>query len=212
MSHSLKGQIEALLFLTGRPLTVKDLAEKLTRTPEEVEEALLDLINDYGFRDDSALEIEDSDGYILQVKEDYSVVVNRMVPVDLSTALLRTLSVVAVHSPLKQSDLIELRGASAYDHVKALLQHKLIQRKRNKRGFTLSVTPVFHEYFKLTGDKQELQRMVTELKESTDSMPLLADDDDDPYIDPALVPDEADLSDLVIEDDPVALEVESTTA
>lgn len=203
MSHSLKGQIEALLFLTGRPLTVKDLAEKLTRTPEDVEEALLDLINDYGFRDDSALEIEDSDGYILQVKEDYSAVVNRMVPVDLSTALLRTLSVVAVHSPIKQSDLIELRGASAYDHVKALLQHKLIQRKRNKRGFTLSVTPVFHEYFKLTGDKQELQRMVTELKESTDSMPLLADDDDDPYIDPALIPDEADLS---------LLEIESTTA
>lgn len=212
MSHSLKGQIEALLFLTGRPLTVKDLAEKLTRTPEDVEEALLDLINDYGFRDDSALEIEDSDGYILQVKEDYSAVVNRMVPVDLSTALLRTLSVVAVHSPIKQSDLIELRGASAYDHVKALLQHKLIQRKRNKRGFTLSVTPVFHEYFKLTGDKQELQRMVTELKADTDSMPLLADDDDDPYIDPALVPDEADLTDLTLEDDPVPMEIESTTA
>lgn len=156
----LKPKIEAILFLTGRALTVQEIAEKLGEHVDDVEMALLDLINDYSFREESALEIDDAEGYILQVKDVYSDVVNAMVPIELSVAALRTLSAIAIHGPIIQSDLIVARGANAYDHIKELFQQKLINKRRKDRSFILSVSPKFHEYFKLTGDKNELKEMM----------------------------------------------------
>lgn len=166
MSSSLKGKIEAVLFLTGHALSIPEIAEKLNADPDRVEEALLELIQDYSCREEGALEIDDADGYILQIKDDYSAVVNKMVPVELSTAALRTLSVVAIHGPLLQSDLIEARGSAAYDHIKELLQYKLVSKRRKDRSYMLNVTPTFHEYFKLNGDKEELKTIVERLSEA----------------------------------------------
>ncbi len=168
MTQSLKGKIEAVLFLTGKALTIHEIADKLSTPAEDVEEALLELMSDYSYREDSALEIDDSDGYILQVKDDYSSVVNQMIPVELSIAALRTLSAIAIHGPMLQSDLIEARGSSAYDHIKELAEHKLVSKRRKDRSYLLSVTPKFHEYFKLTGDKDELKKLALHLAQ-TDS-------------------------------------------
>lgn len=164
----LKGQIEAMLFLTGRALQVREIADKLGVDTEQVEEALLDLINDYSCRDDSALEIDDTDGYILQVRESYSNVVNLMVPIELSTGALRTLTAIALHAPLLQSELIEVRGPSAYDHIKELLENQLITKRRKERSYILNLTPKFYEYFKLTGDKEELKSLLASMKEPVD--------------------------------------------
>jgi segregation and condensation protein B len=171
----LKAQIEAILFLTGRALQIREIAEKLGVDADAVEEALLDLINDYSCRDDSALEIDDAEGYILQVKDSYSKVVNLMVPVELSTAALRTLSAIALHAPLLQSDLIEVRGASAYDHIKELVGNQLVSKRRKDRSYLLNVTPKFYEYFKLTGDKNELKSMIADMREEPVEMDVAED-------------------------------------
>ena len=63
---------------------------------------------DYSARG-GALEIDDENGYILQVKEDYMDLVELLCPVDLKPAALRTLSVIALKEPLRQTALIELR-------------------------------------------------------------------------------------------------------
>jgi segregation and condensation protein B len=88
-----------------------------------------------------------------------------MVPVELSAASLRTLSAIALHGPMKQSSLIEVRGANAYDHVKELLKYQLISKRRKDkdRSFTLNVTPKFYEYFKLAGDKNELKARLAQM-------------------------------------------------
>lgn len=164
-TQTLKGQIEAVLFLTGRALTIRDIADKLERDPEEIEEALLELINDYAYREESSLEIDDTDGYILQVKDHYETVVNRMVPVDLSHPALRLLSAIAIHGPLLQSDLITSQGSGAYDYLKELHSQGLISKRRKDRTYMLSVTPKFHQYFKLTGDKEELKSLFAQLQQ-----------------------------------------------
>ena len=64
--EQLKSRIEAVLFVTAKVLQIKDIAEILEEEPEVVEEALLELIMDYASRD-GALEIDDENGYILQV-------------------------------------------------------------------------------------------------------------------------------------------------
>lgn len=67
---SLKARIEAVLFITAQALEVKDIAEILKEEEDVIEESLLELIMDYSARE-GALEIDDENGYILQVKQDY---------------------------------------------------------------------------------------------------------------------------------------------
>ena len=167
--EQLKSRIEAVLFVTAKVLQIKDIAEILEEEPDKVEEALLDLIMDYASRD-GALEIDDENGYILQVKEDHMDIVEKLCPVDLKPAALRTLTVIALKEPIRQSYLKEIRGANAYEHVKELLDMGLISRHKDKNGrsFNIKTTPKFAEYFKLKGDAKTLARILEVDKGITD--------------------------------------------
>ena len=126
---SLKPKIETVLFVTAKAMTVEEISEILKADPAEVESALLDLIMDYSSRD-GALEVDDEDGYIIQVKQEYMNIVEQLVPVELKPPVLRTLSVIAIKEPVRQSKLIELRGQSAYDHILELIDKELITKKK----------------------------------------------------------------------------------
>lgn len=158
---TLKGAMEAVLFMTNKPMHINELAERLNVSYSDAEDALLDLVQDYAFRTDSSLEIGDSEeGYILQVREEYGYLTQQMIPMNLSTATVRTLSVIAIRGPLLQSTLIDLRGSTAYDHVQELLKHGLVHKKRQGRSSLLSVTARFHEQFKLNGKPDDLELLV----------------------------------------------------
>lgn len=158
--QTLKGRIEAVLFMTGKALTLGDIAALIDAPYEETEMALVELMGDYNFREESSLEIDDTDGYILQVKVEYGDIVNKMMPLEMSSAELRTLSAIAIKAPVLQSDLIEWRGSVAYEHIASLLQRKLVSKRREGRSYILNVTRNFHEYFKLTADKKDLASLV----------------------------------------------------
>src|SRR5574344_2122037 len=106
--EQLKSRIEAVLFTTAKVLQIKDIAEILGEDAEQVEESLLDLIMDYASRD-SALEIDDENGYILQVKEEHLDIVEKLCPVELKPPVLKTLTVIALKEPIRQAYLKELR-------------------------------------------------------------------------------------------------------
>ena len=112
----LKSRIEAVLFVTGRAVDIKEIAQILEAEEQDVEEAMLSLIFDYSSRE-GALEIDDENGYILQVKNEYMDIVEKLCPVDISNAVLKTLTVIALKEPIRQAELKELRGSTAYDHV-----------------------------------------------------------------------------------------------
>ena len=159
--QQLKSRIEAVLFVTAKALSVEEIATYLDVEAEQAEEAVLELIMDYSSRD-GALEIDDENGYILQVKEDYMDLVELLCPVDLKPATLRTLSVIALKEPIRQTALIEMRGSGAYDHIKELVDKGLISKTRDKNGrsFNLKTTPKFREYFKLKGDTRSLAKIL----------------------------------------------------
>ena len=102
--EQLKSRIEAVLFITARAVSLDEIATILGEETETIEEAILELIMDYSTRE-GALEIDDENGYILQVKEDYMDLVELLCPVDLKPAVLRTLSVIALKEPIRQTDL-----------------------------------------------------------------------------------------------------------
>ncbi len=157
----LKCRIEAVLFVIGKAAFVEEIAEIIKEDPFVVEEALLDLIMDYSSRE-SALEIDDENGYIIQIKEEYKDIVEKLVPVELKTPVLRTLTIIALKEPIRQSRLKELRGQAAYEHIPELLEKGLISRKKDKNGrsYILKTTPKFAEYFKMKGDTRALAKIL----------------------------------------------------
>lgn len=164
--QQLKSRIEAVLFVTAKALTLEEIATYLDKEPEEVEQALLDLIMDYASRD-GALEIDDENGYILQVREEYSDIVEKICPIDLKPAVLRTLLVIALKEPIRQTELVKLRSA-AYEHVAELVEKGLVSKHKDKSGRSINIktTPKFAEYFKLKGDTRALaQKLEQDLAE-----------------------------------------------
>ena len=159
--EQLKSRIEAVLFVTAKVLQVNDIAEILEETPENVEEALLELIMDYASRD-GALEIDDENGYILQVKSEHMDIVEKLCPAEISGAILKTLTIIALKEPIRQSTLKEMRGASTYEHVNELVKKGFVKRTKDKNGrsFNLHTTPKFQEYFQLQGDTEALKQLL----------------------------------------------------
>ena len=159
--QELKSKIEAVLFTTAKALKVKEIAEILGCEPDAAEESLLELIMDYASRD-SALEVDDEDGYILQLKTEHMDIVEKLCPVELKPAVLKTLTVIALKEPIRQSYLKDLRGSNAYEHVQELVDKGLISKHKDKNGrsFNIKTTQKFNEYFKLKGDAKALARIL----------------------------------------------------
>ncbi|HEY9777048.1 MAG TPA: SMC-Scp complex subunit ScpB [Planktothrix sp.] len=154
----LKSRIEAVLFLTDKPMKAQAIARALNQDVQLVRQALLELINDYETRN-GGLEVADDNGYIIQVKDEYSSLINEFAPMEMPVALLRTLSAIAIKQPVQQSEIIKIRGAGAYDHIKELMVRELIVKKDADEGRSpmLSTTKKFQEYFRLSGDGKTLR-------------------------------------------------------
>ncbi len=146
---SLPARLEAILYLKGRPLDLGELARIAAVERDEAELALITLMADYAHRD-TALEIrQEGSRYSLQLRESLGDLVQSLLPVDLSTAALRTLATIALRKRILQSELVDLRGSGAYEHIKELLAHDFIERRRQSEGRSFWLTPSekFHRTF-----------------------------------------------------------------
>lgn len=150
---SLPARLEAILYLKGRALSLAELAGLAGLDPDATELALITLMADYAHRD-TALEIhQEGHRYSLQLRDGLGDLVSNLLPVDLSTAALRTLATIALKRRILQSDLVELRGSGAYDHIKELLAQNFIERRRQSdgRSYWLSLSEKFHRTFAVQG-------------------------------------------------------------
>jgi segregation and condensation protein B len=147
----LKAQIEAALFLSEKPMKAANVARIVNADVDVVRQLIIELIHDYEARN-GGLEVSDDDGYIIQVKDEYTNLVDEFVPIDMPTALIRTLSAIAIKQPVMQSEVIKIRGAGAYDHIKELIERELISKREEGRSPILTTTKKFQEYFRLSKD------------------------------------------------------------
>ncbi len=152
IAQSLKQKVEAVLYLKGQPMNLAAIAEALGCEIEDAEMGLIDLISEYAHRD-SALEIVETDiGFSLRLRSEFEDLVHKLIPVDLGRGALRTLAAIALKKNIVQSELIELRGAGAYQHVQELVEQGFVKKKRQAdggRSSVLQVTAKFHQYFEI---------------------------------------------------------------
>ncbi|QSF50209.1 MULTISPECIES: SMC-Scp complex subunit ScpB [unclassified Thermosynechococcus] len=149
--RTLTMRVEAILYLKAQPLTLSELATLAATAPEAVELALIELLNDYAHRQTALEIVQIDDRYSLQLKPAFQELVQSLVPVELGVAAQRTLALIAFRGPMRQAEVIELRGSSAYQHIQELLTLGFIQRRRDSqsRSYILQVTERFHQYFQV---------------------------------------------------------------
>ena len=154
MGHNLVTKIEAVLYLKGKPVSKKTLSELTNSDLNSVSDAVKQLSHKYS-NSSSALEIINANSLIsLELKQSLNDYVEDLLPAELKTSVLRTLAVIAIKKKLLQSDLIVLRGSSAYDHIKELIEKKFIVKRKQKdgRSYWLSLSDKFFQTFAVSNE------------------------------------------------------------
>ena len=110
---SLKGRIEAILFVAGEAVRVEDLAKALNITLPELEDALTELRDEYDFAQRGFCLKRFGHQVQLATRALYSKDVVRLLqPVQkqsLSQAVMETLAVVAYRQPVTKAEVEQIR-------------------------------------------------------------------------------------------------------
>ncbi len=147
----LPNRIEAILYLKGQPLSLAEIATLTKCDRPVVEDAIIQLMTDYAHRDSALEVVETPAGYSLQLHSSCQDVLQDLVSPELGTGTLRTLAAIALHNPMLQADLIELRGSTAYQQVQELVEQGFVTKRPQKdgRSYWLQLTDKFHQYFEI---------------------------------------------------------------
>jgi segregation and condensation protein B len=161
-----KALLEAALFVSDKPLSLDALSRILKIDHGEVER-LVEEVQEELARESRGLDlVKTPEGYELRVKPEYRESVMGLAPfADLSNGMLRTLALVILKQPIKQSTIVKVQGNKVYGYVKALAEKGLIEAKKHGRTKLLTTSPDFERYFGKSSE--EMKRLIEEkLKES----------------------------------------------
>jgi len=158
-------QVEAVLFASGKPLSVRELTTALGRDDyRPVQRAVRTLEQTYAHRQ-SALEVRRvGDRYALQLQEQYVPAVQSVTPVEMAPRTLKALTLIAYHQPILQSHLVRMIGDVAYEEVQHLRGLGLVHTEPKGATLELSTTRRFAEYFGIASTRPEEIRRYLEQK------------------------------------------------
>ena len=153
---NLKGNLEALLFVNGDPLSLKRIAEILEVDQENVKLLLAQLIQDMNQQERGLTIIEVAGGYQLCTKPHLAGFLEKLVQIKenkLSIPALETLSILAFKQPITKQEIEAIRGVRVDKVLANLLERNLIKELGRKeaigRPIIYGTTEVFLKCFGL---------------------------------------------------------------
>ena len=156
---TLKGRIEAILFVAGEAVTVKELARALQTEETEVREAIGSLRDEYDYEQRGFLLKRFGDKVQLATRPLYAKDVLRLLqPVQqqsLSQAAMETLAVVAYKQPVTRAEVEQIRGVKCDYSLQSLMNKGLVKEAGRKdtigRPILYRTTDEFLSHFGLEG-------------------------------------------------------------
>ncbi|MCH8004364.1 MAG: SMC-Scp complex subunit ScpB [Nanoarchaeota archaeon] len=146
----LKSKLEALLFSSGRKMSVEELSRLSNAQTGDIKNSLTELKKEYDEKSSSVMLVNEGDCWKLTVREQFLPLVQKIITeTELSKTVIETLAVIAFKYPIKQSDLIKIRTNKSYDHLKELEELGYISRQKHGRTNLIKLTQKFFEYFDL---------------------------------------------------------------
>jgi segregation and condensation protein B len=150
----LKYQIESLLFISHKPLSISELVKLLEVGKTTITEALAELTAEYSQKDGGVEILQLEDKYQMAVAGENSELVAKFLKTEVSGELTRpsleTLTIVAYRGPISKVELELIRGVNCSLILRNLLMRGLIEAKEDKdRGTT--VYQITFEFLKYLG-------------------------------------------------------------
>jgi segregation and condensation protein B len=127
----LKRIIEAVLFVSGKPVTLKGLNKRLEGcSMADIEGTVKELMSEYNYSERAIEIVEVSGGYQMRTKIDFKEWVKRFVKekdVELTKSVLEALAIIAYRQPITKREVDALRGVDSSRAIKQLLERKFIE-------------------------------------------------------------------------------------
>ena len=152
-----KALLEAALFVTDKPLSLEKLS-KIVGEPIDKIKTFLKEIEEELLKEEHGIHLASTpEGYELRIKPEYRDSVVELAPFsDLSDGMMRTLALVSLKQPIKQSVIVMYQGNKAYGYIKALEKKGLVKTEKFGRTKLVRTTPDFEKYFGKS--KEEVQK------------------------------------------------------
>ena len=174
--NDLLAVLEALIFISVEPLTPDKMKEVLAEVPpEEIDGAVAELVRKYDAADTAFRIIATAGGYVFSTKPDFDPYIRKLLQIEkkrkLSAQALETLSAVAYHQPVTQSEISAIRGVDSTYALHTLLENKLIKIAGRKdapgRPLIYRTTEQFLAHFGLNAiedlpSEEELKKLMEE--------------------------------------------------
>ncbi|WP_027624653.1 SMC-Scp complex subunit ScpB [Clostridium lundense] len=123
--------IESLLFVSGEPIKVKEIASILECDVKFIKNLIEEMKKIYGEENRGITIIEIEDSYSLATKKENSEFVQRLLKTNvrqsLSQAALEALAIIAYKQPITRIDIDEIRGVKSDRAVQTLSEKNLIK-------------------------------------------------------------------------------------
>ena len=157
--------IEAALYASDRPLSLKEIMGLLGTSSETYTRKLLEAIKaDYQKRGGPLTLQAEKGVYSIRLKEELLPKLERVIPkTKLSRGALKTLALIAYKQPIHQSSLAKLRGGRVYEQVKELIALGFVESKPFGRTRMLRTSKKFARYFGFEDDMDKIRERIEEL-------------------------------------------------
>jgi len=142
-------KVEAILFTTGRLLTIEEISNLSgIGSLGYLQELLTQLQKKYQQQESSLELVQEGNKWKLALKKEYLYLTEKLLSdAELDKPTQETLAIVAYKQPMFQSEVIKIRGNTAYDHIKVLKEQEFITSEKSGRTRILRLTPKFFDYF-----------------------------------------------------------------
>ncbi len=151
--NQLTSQIESLLFVSSKPLSIKQLAKFTGASNEEIAGALQELAQ---IRADSGVVLLDTGSeFQLATHSDNSNIVKDFLNSDLRESLTdattEVLAIIAYRQPISKAEIESIRGVNSQYSIRALLMRGLIEKISNPQDSRSSLYQITTEFLQQLG-------------------------------------------------------------
>jgi segregation and condensation protein B len=168
MEEQHKNKVEAVLFTTGRFLTVEEIA-KLSEIGSVgvIKNILEQLKKDYETRKSALNILSEENKWKLGIKKEYLYLTEKLLTdCELDKPVQETLAVIAYKQPVLQCDIVKVRGNTCYEHIKLLRDNGFVTSEKSGRTRILKLTGKFYDYFDVVADTLKAKLNSCEVKQN----------------------------------------------
>jgi len=152
LQEMLKKQIEALIFVSEKPISPREISKILEISEEEVEEIIMELKKEYENRGINLYRINGT--YEFGTSPDTAPAVWRLISKKrekLTKSALETLAIIYYHQPITKAEIEAFRGVKVDGIISQLLDKRFIKIVGRKdtigRPFLYGIGDEFYRYF-----------------------------------------------------------------